>query len=176
MRLPTIAYREPRPVAVALMTPPSFEPSAFASSRSVDARAVEAPAKNGLPVALELLRYFLASAGALAVDTGLFSALLQAGMAYPVAATLGFCAGAVVAYLASVFWVFESRSVRNAGVEFGVFVGIGVGGLLLTEALLWLFIGRLGLPPVASKLGAAGFVFLFNFVVRRATLFRSRAA
>lgn len=159
------------------MTPSSFAPSAFVPSPHVDLRAAAArEGRHGPRAALELLRYFLASAVALAADTGLFTAALHAGVTYPVAATLGFCAGAVLAYLASVLWVFESRSVRNAGVEFGVFVGIGIAGLLLTEALLWLFIGRLGLGPVASKLGAAGFVFLFNFVARRATLFRARLA
>jgi putative flippase GtrA len=157
------------------MSTSRFAPSAFLPATPLDVPGGASPAPRGLRVGLELLRYFLASAGALAIDTGLFSATLHAGLAYPVAATIGFCAGAVVAYLASVFWVFESRSVRSAGVEFTAFVGIGIAGLLLTEGLLWLLIGRLGLPPVTSKLGAAGLVFLFNFVVRRATLFRPRA-
>jgi putative flippase GtrA len=122
----------------------------------------------------EFCRYFAASAGALGVDAGLYRLGLQAGLAYQWAALAGFCAGAVVAYVASIAWVFESRTVRRASLEFGLFVAIGVAGLLLTELLLWLQIGRLGWPPLWSKAGAAGVVFMFNFGVRKALLFGGR--
>ncbi len=122
----------------------------------------------------EFIRYFAASAGALCVDTGLYRLGLQAGIAYQWAALIGFGAGAVVAYVASVAWVFEARTIRRATLEFGLFVAIGVAGLLLTEALLWLQIERWGLPPLWSKAGAAGVVFIFNFAVRKTLLFGPR--
>jgi putative flippase GtrA len=122
----------------------------------------------------EFVRYFAASAGALGVDTGLYRLGLQAGIAYQWAALIGFCAGAVVAYVASVAWVFEARTLRHAKLEFVLFVAIGVAGLLLTEALLWLQVERWGLPPFWGKAGAAGVVFIFNFVVRKTLLFGDR--
>jgi len=142
--------------------------------------ADDAPPAASMPqaarrTAREFVRYFVASGGALGVDFGLYRLSLGLGLAYPLAALVGFCAGAVVAYLASIAWVFEARSVRRAGVEFGIFVAIGVAGLALTEALLWLQIERFGLPPLWSKVGAAGVVFVFNFVVRKTMLFRGRA-
>lgn len=139
----------------------------------------KSPPDGGPPVAaprravLEFIRYFVASGGALGVDFGLFRLGLHAGLAYPLAALIGFCAGAVVAYVASVFWVFENRSVRRTGVEFGLFVAIGVAGLLLTEAILWLEIEQMGRPALWSKAVAAGIVFFFNFGVRKITLFRA---
>jgi len=141
-----------------------------------DALAVPATPLAGRRTAMEFVRYFIASGGALAVDFGLYRLSLGLGLAYPVAAVIGFCAGAVVAYMASIAWVFEARSVRRAGIEFGVFVAIGVAGLALTELLLWLQVERFGLPPLWSKIGAAGVVFVFNFVVRKTMLFRGRAA
>jgi putative flippase GtrA len=143
-------------------------------------------ASDGLPAAailrrpprrvvIEFLRYFVASGGALGVDFGLYQATLHLGGGYPVAALIGFAAGAVVAYLASVAWVFEARSIRSPGAEFGVFVAVGVAGLLLTEALLRVEIGQFGMPPGWSKLCAAGVVFVFNFALRKAILFRARA-
>lgn len=150
--------------------------SRFAPSANVPVTLdVPAGAPRGPQVVLELMRYFVASAVALAIDVGLYTVCLRLGMWYPAAATVGFSAGALAAYLASVKWVFESRSVRHAGVELGVFVAVGVAGLLLTEVLLTLFIVGLGVGPIAAKLVAAGFVFLFNFAVRKAILFRSRA-
>jgi len=134
-----------------------------------------APARRSAVAALELLRYFAASAVALGLDMGLYASGLRLGLPYAAAALLGFSAGAVAAYFASVRWVFESRNVRNATFEFSLFVAIGVGGLLLTEMLLWLFIERWDRDPVLSKLGTSGFVFIFNFVVRKALLFRASA-
>jgi putative flippase GtrA len=121
--------------------------------------------------AIEFMRYFAASGGALAVDVGLYRLALHQDLPYPVAALIGFCAGAVVAYLASVMWVFETRSVRSAAVEFGLFIAVGAAGLLLTETLLWLQIEQFRLPALWSKVGAAGVVFVFNFVVRKTMLF-----
>ena len=135
------------------------------------ARATAAPRR---PI-LEFLRYFAASGGALGIDFGLYRLGLHVGFAYPLAALIGFCAGAVFAYVASVLWVFETRSVSRAWVEFGVFVAIGIAGLLLTEAILWLEIERLRWPALWSKAGAAGIVFFFNFGVRKITLFRASA-
>lgn len=132
---------------------------------------VAMPAARG--TVLELLRYFVASAAALGADVGLYRLGLRFGWSYPLAALLGFCVGAVVAYVASVRWVFSARRVRNAGLEFGLFVAIGAGGLLLTELLLWIAIGRLGLPPMWAKLATSAAVFVFNFVARKILLFNS---
>jgi putative flippase GtrA len=123
---------------------------------------------------LELARYFVASAAALGVDFVLYRLGLGIGWNYMLAALLGFCAGAVVAYVASVRWVFDARAVRNAGLEFGLFVAVGIGGLLLTELLLWLAIGKLGWPPLLAKLATSAVVFAFNFVLRKVLLFSAR--
>ena len=130
--------------------------------------------RSRVTLVLEFARYFVASGGALAVDVGLYQLSLRLGLPYPVAALVGFCAGAVVAYLASVKWVFKARAVRHAGIEFALFVAVGAAGLLLTEALLWIEIGQLGMPALLSKIGAAGVVFVFNFVVRKVALFSVR--
>jgi len=140
------------------------------------AAAEPSGARGGARTLLELARYFVASAAALAVDVGLYRLGLQLDWSYLFAAPLGFCGGAVVAYAASVRWVFSARAVENAGLEFGLFVGVGVAGLLLTEVLLWLAIGRVGAPPLAAKLGTSGAVFVFNFVARKALLFSARGA
>ena len=152
----------------------SNEPALSAAVLAQGGSAREAAAHGGRHAILEFARYFIASAGALAVDVGLYRLALSLGWHYQFAALLGFSAGAVVAYLASVRWVFRARTVHNAGVEFGLFVAVGVAGLLLTELLLWLGIGRLGLPALPSKLGTSAVVFAFNFAVRKTLLFSAR--
>ena len=119
---------------------------------------------------LEFLRYFVASGGALAVDFGLYR--LACMSASPLAGgadrilrrrRVRLCRQRLLGV--------RDRSVSRAGVEFGLFVAIGIAGLLLTEAILWLEIERLGLPPLWSKVGAAGIVFFFNFGVRKFNCF-----
>jgi putative flippase GtrA len=129
------------------------------------------------PAALrEFVRYFACSALALATDAGLYGVALRMGAPYPFAAAVGFVAGVSTAYLLSVRWAFRQRSVANPQIEFLVFLGIGIAGLALTEALLWLQVSVCGIGPMAAKLVAAVGVFTFNFVTRKLLLFTRASA
>ncbi|MBW8843664.1 MAG: GtrA family protein [Burkholderiales bacterium] len=121
--------------------------------------------------AREFLRYFAASAAALALDTAVFKLGLSLGIHLAVAACLGFSFGLVLIYIISSRHVFSQHRLRNRRNEFALFALIGVAGLLLTEALLWLLVKQLGAAPVAAKLTSACGVFLFNFALRKALLF-----
>jgi putative flippase GtrA len=129
-----------------------------------------------LPAPLrELGLYGLASAAALAVDWGLLLALTGAGVDYRLATAVGFSAGIGVTYLLSISVVFRHRAVVDKRREFIGFLGVGVAGLVLTQLLMALWVERLGLAPGLAKIPTAGVVFLFNFTVRRALLFRAPA-
>ncbi|MBG0809594.1 GtrA family protein [Methylosinus sp. H3A] len=120
----------------------------------------------------DLIAYGLASGAALALDYGLLLLCQKTlGLPYLVAAAIGFSGGLALVYALSVAIVFrDRRSVRPAS-EFSVFFAIGLAGLLLTEALMFIFVGRLGFDPAFAKIPTAGCVFLFNFTARRALLF-----
>ncbi|MEP6501975.1 MAG: GtrA family protein [Betaproteobacteria bacterium] len=120
---------------------------------------------------LEFARYLGCSVVALAVDASLYALGLRLGLAWAVAACIGFCAGLATAYVLSVRFAFKERSVQNARVEFVIFAAAGLVGLALTELLLWLQIGVIGTSPLIAKVGAAGGVFMFNFLARKALLF-----
>jgi len=135
---------------------------------------VQSYAPTRHPRMLEFVRYLATSVLALGADFALFALSMRAGVAYPVAACLGFVVGLAVAYFLSVRWAFTVRTVHDARTEFAVFAGVGVAGLLLTESLLWIEIHGLGMNPLWAKIGAAGCVFLFNFTVRKALLFSRR--
>lgn len=119
----------------------------------------------------EFLLYFAASAAALALDTAVFSLTLQLGVPLSVAACLGFGLGLMLVYTISTRHVFSQHRLADRRNEFALFALIGVAGLLLTEALLWLLVRQLGVAPVAAKLTSACGVFLFNFALRKALLF-----
>ena len=127
------------------------------------------------PAALEFVRYLGCSVVALAVDASLYALGLRLGLAYPAAACAGFACGLATAYFLSVRFAFKERSVENTRVEFVIFAAVGLVGLLLTECLLWLQIGVFGTSALVAKVGAAGGVFMFNFLARKALLFSRRA-
>ncbi len=122
----------------------------------------------------EFARYFAVSALAFAIDASLYALALHARLPYEAAAAAGFVAGVTTAYGLSVRWVFRDRNVANRRAEFLAFIAIGIVGLGVTEAMLWLQIQVIGIGPVVAKLGAAAAVFLFNFGARKLLLFTRR--
>lgn len=121
----------------------------------------------------DLFRYFAASLIALAVDMAALSGclrILHLSLAW--SASIGFVAGAAVAYVLSIRWVFRERAfARSPVVEFLTFVAIGLAGLGLTQLVLWLGVTELGLMPELVKLSAAGVTFAFNYIARKSLLF-----
>ncbi|WP_457798629.1 GtrA family protein [Methylocystis sp. S23] len=124
----------------------------------------------------DMIRYAAASVFALALDYGVLMLLTKAfGVGYLEAAAAGFLSGLALIYLLSIRYVFEGRRARAPRVEMLGFLVTGVVGLMLTEALMRLFVGELGLSLTLAKAATAGFVFMFNFITRRGLLFKTAA-
>lgn len=121
----------------------------------------------------EFVRYFLVSLAALAVDLTLFSLGIRVlGMSWAASATISFSLGLLVAYGLSIRFVFASRKFSKTPImELLSFSAVGLGGLLVTQIILWISIEWFKINPEISKFVAAGFTFLFNFTVRKLLLF-----
>ena len=148
--------------------------------KSVDSSVITANPPLRLVVVQKLLcsefsRYFLVSLFALGVDFFCFSAGIRLlNLSWATAATIGFLGGAVVAYLLSITFVFKQRHLsRTPLVEFCYFVIIGLCGLLVTQLALFVGIETFGILPEISKVFAAVASFLFNYLLRKASLFRT---
>jgi len=123
-------------------------------------------------VIVDLVKYGVASLGALALDAGTMVFLNKAlGVNYLVAAAIGFTSGLGLVYWLSVRYVFgDVRRLRPSQEIFG-FLVTGLIGLLLNEILMKTFVEHVGLSVPLAKIPTAGFVFLFNFTARRMLLF-----
>ena len=123
-------------------------------------------------VAHESARYLGASALALGVDFGAYSALIRlGGVHYLAAAPIGFALGLTTVYFLSVRWVFRHRRVKDARSEFALFALLGLAGLAINQGMVYAGVEWLALGYEPAKLLSAGAVFCFNFGSRKLLLF-----
>ena len=121
-----------------------------------------------------VIRYGMASVGALAVDMGLFLALLSGGMAAAAASALGYSAGIVAHWLLSSRKVFaDSVAARGAARtrQKALFVVSALIGLALTTAIVGLASALHGDPRLA-KLAAIIASFTVTWLLRKHLVFR----
>jgi putative flippase GtrA len=123
----------------------------------------------------QLLRSTGVSLVAFGVDFGTLAFLTEVGrLHYLLSGAISFLLGTTVSYVLSILWVFEFRRVRSVGLEYMLFVLVGVVGLGMNEALLWVLTEHVRIFYLGSKVIAASLIFFWNFSARRYLLFRSR--
>ena len=123
---------------------------------------------------VRLVRYLLASVGALAVDMGGFLALLALGT-WPAAASAASYAVGIAAH-----WLLSSRAVfsdvvaeRGAGRarQKALFAGSALVGLAVTTTIVWAG-DTAGADPRAAKLIAIAVSFACTWLLRSRVVFR----
>lgn len=127
---------------------------------------------------VRLVRYLLASVGALAVDLGVFLALLQLA-AWPAAASAaGYCAGIAAHWLMSSRVVFADSVAASGAARTQqkiLFVVSALAGLALTTLIVWA--GDLaGIDLRAAKLAAIAVSFTATWLLRSKVVFRDISA
>ncbi len=121
-----------------------------------------------------ILRYLLASIGALAVDMGAFLALLALGLWPVLASTIGYVLGIVAHWILSSRTVFtqsvaDERGARNR--QKALFVGSALVGLALTAMIVGTG-SALGLDSRLAKIVAVGASFVATWLLRKQVVFR----
>ncbi|GAB5348611.1 GtrA family protein [Alteriqipengyuania sp. 357] len=122
-----------------------------------------------------ILRYVLASVGALAVDMGSFLGLLAVGMGAAPASALAYGAGILAHWLLSSRTVFHGR-VADRGLartrQKALFVISALAGLALTTALVAASDAG-GIDPLLGKITAIGLSFCLTWWLRNRLVFRA---
>ena len=121
-----------------------------------------------------LLRYLLASVGALAVDMGSFLILLSLGMWAAGASAIGYCLGIVAHWLMSSRAVFVGNVAERGAArtkQKALFVISALVGLGLTTAIVWAGDAS-GFDPRLAKLVAIGVSFTATWLLRSRVVFR----
>lgn len=123
---------------------------------------------------VRLLRYLLASVGALAVDMGSFLALLAAGMWPAGASALSYTLGILAHWLMSSRAVFTDNVAERGSArtrQKALFVMSALVGLALTTAIVWAG-DTSGIDPRIAKLVAVAVSFIVTWLLRSKVVFR----
>lgn len=123
------------------------------------------------------LRYFLASVGALAVDMGLFIALLAGGMQAATASAIGYSVGIAAHWLLSSRAVFTGRVADRGAArtrQKAMFVGSALLGLALTTAIVGIG-DAAGVDARLAKIVSIGASFTLTWLLRRHIVFARRS-
>lgn len=121
-----------------------------------------------------ITRYLLASVGALAVDVGIFLALLSLGVSAPGASAVGYTLGIAAHWLLSSRAVFAGNVAERGPARHrqkALFVGSALVGLALTTAIVWAG-DAAGLDPRLAKLAAIAVSFAATWLLRSRVVFR----
>ncbi|RIV83643.1 GtrA family protein [Aurantiacibacter zhengii] len=121
-----------------------------------------------------LVRYLLASIGALAVDVGTFLALLSLGVWAAGASAIGYCLGIVAHWLLSSRAVFIGNVAERGAArtrQKALFVISALLGLGLTTAIVWAG-DTSGIDPRLAKLVAIAVSFTATWILRSRVVFR----
>lgn len=121
-----------------------------------------------------LVRYLLASIGALAVDVGTFLVLLSLGIWAAGASAVGYCLGILAHWLMSSRAVFVGHVAERGAArtrQKALFVVSALVGLALTTAIVWAG-DTSGFDPRLAKLAAIAISFVATWVLRSRVVFR----
>ncbi|WP_157970518.1 GtrA family protein [Nakamurella deserti] len=127
------------------------------------------------PAVAELLRYGGVAGVAFVADTGLLL-WLSGRLGHLPAAAVGFLAGLAITTVLSGRFAFRGPRIGSPVLRHLLSAAIGVVGLLLLWAMLWLLVDVRGVPLLPAKLVATGVVFAWNFLARRALFAGASAA
>lgn len=116
----------------------------------------------------QLVKFGVVGVVCFGIDYGLMVLLTELGrLDYLVSSGISFSVSVVVNYLLSMRFVFQSKKNSNKVKEFAAFVFLSITGLLLTEALMWAGVERIGLHYMLTKVAVTGIVMIYNFVTRK---------
>lgn len=132
------------------------------------------PAVSMRMIDTRLVRYLLASVGALAVDMGTFLALLSLGVWAAGASAVGYCLGIAAHWLMSSRAVFIGNVAERGAArtrQKALFVISALVGLGLTTAIVWAGDAS-GFDPRLAKLVAIAVSFVATWLLRSRVVFR----
>lgn len=122
---------------------------------------------------IQFFRYIFVGGISFVADAGTLFLLEKTGLNYLLCAAIGFGVGLVMNFSLSKKFIFTKKSrVTDSKAEFLVYMLIGIGGLIITEILMYVFTDKLGLYFMISKILVTALTLVWNYSARKIILYK----
>lgn len=119
----------------------------------------------------KIIIYLLIGGTAALVEWGLFYLFMLWGMDYLLAATSSFICSTLYHYILTTMFVFKSGAKYKKATEISLVFVVSVVGLFFNLLLMYLFVSKIGLNAMLSKVLASCIVVAWNYLARKKWIF-----
>jgi putative flippase GtrA len=124
---------------------------------------------------IQFFRYFFVVGASFGTDFFiLFTFTEFFSIHYMISSVVGYLAGMAINYLLSIKWVFKYRVHNSKTLEFSIFIGIGLLGMVINQGLMWFFTDILAIYFMLSRMISAVIGYLWKFFARKHLLFKKK--
>lgn len=116
----------------------------------------------------QVLKFGVVGGTAFLIDYSIMIALTEFfGINYLISSGISFVVSVIYNYILSVHWVFDVDKNGNKKKEVVVFILFSVIGLGLNQLLMWIFVSKVHVFYMLSKIFVTAIVMIYNFVTRK---------
>jgi len=123
-------------------------------------------------MSVEFIKYIIFGAITFVLDVTILIALVDLfNCNYLISNTISVAFGICFGYFMSIKYIFGYRKFKNIKTEFSIFTLLCLIGIIINDSLLYFFVEVGGFHYIASKIMAAGMVFVANYLMKKRVLF-----